>query len=134
MGSPPRDRGATGRDRFPRSYRVRLGSEIRVLLGEGSHVRSSHLDVFTASAPEGAPRFGVVVPRYGRTAVVRNLLRRRLKEIGRTEVLPDLRRRACLVDVLVRSRPRAYDASYSELRAELLGVTERLCFDPSSSG
>jgi ribonuclease P protein component len=134
LGAHPSDREATDRARLPLSSRVRLGSEIRALLREGSHERSSHLDVFTASASSGAPRFGAVVPRYGRKAVTRNLLRRQLKEIGRIDVLPDLRRRDCAVDVLVRARPRAYAASFSELRTELLRVTEKLCSDPSSSG
>ena len=134
MGALPSDRGATERARLPRSSRVRHGSEIRALLRGGSHERTSHLDVFTASAPSGAPRFGAVVPRYGRNAVTRNLLRRRLKEIGRIDVLPDLRRRECSIDVLVRARPRAYEASFFELRTEILRVTEQLCSDPSSSG
>ncbi len=116
---------------LPRPSRIRLGSEIRTLLRKGRRARSSHLDVFTAQAPQDIPRFGTVVPRHGRKVVARNQLRRRLREIGRVEVLPRLSRGGCNVDVLVRSRPQAYDARFAELRAELLRVTERLCSDTS---
>ncbi len=105
-----------------------------MLLESGARARSSHLDVFTAPAPHDRPRFGTIVPRHGRKVVDRNRLRRRLREIGRREILPRLGRRECIVDVLVRSRPRAYDAPFDELRAELLRLTERLCSNASFSG
>ncbi len=134
MGSAQAGRRPKGGEGFPRSSRIRLGSEIRGLLREGARARSSHLDVFTAPAPEHRPRFGAIVPRHGHEVVERNRLRRRLREIGRRDVLPRLGRRECYVDVLVRSRPAAYEARYTELRAELLRLTERLCSDASSSG
>ncbi len=133
MGSAPADRRPPEGEGLPRSSRIRLGSEIRALLREGAQARSSHLDVFTAKAPGKAARFGTVVPRYGQKVVARNRLRRRLREIGRTEVLPRLGRGGCKMDVLVRSRPEAYEARFPELRAELLRLTERLCSDASFS-
>jgi len=63
--------------------------------------------------------------------VERNLLRRRLKEIGRMVLLPRLRERGCVIDLLIRARPRAYEASFPDLRDELTRLTERLCFDGS---
>ena len=62
------------------------------------------------------PRLGVVVPRAGRTAVARNLLRRRLKDLWRKE----LSHRLPALDVVVRARPSAYGASYGQLQGELL--------------
>ena len=91
------------------------------------------MELITAPSPTGAPRFGTIVPRYGHPVVERNLLRRRLKEIGRRELLPELRRRGCPADLLVRTRPQAYLASFPELRAELIHLTERLCPDASFS-
>jgi ribonuclease P protein component len=91
------------------------------------------MELFTAPAPEGGPRFGAIVPRYGRAVVERNLLRRRLREIGRRELLPELRRRGCNADLLVRTRPHAYQVPFPELRAELIHLTERLCPDASFS-
>ena len=63
--------------------------------------------------------------------MARNLLRRRLREIGRRGVLPELARRGCAVDLLVRARPGAYAARFPELEAELLRLSEGLCPDGS---
>ncbi len=131
MGSARAERRRPEGEGLPRSSRIRLGSEIRTLLREGARARSSHLDVFTAQAPHDTPRFGTIVPRHGRKVVARNQLQRRLREIGRTEVLARLGRVERNVDVLVRSRPQAYEARFAELREELLRLTERLCSDAS---
>ena len=133
MGAARCEEGPSEGEGFPRASRIRRGSEIRTLLREGARARSSHLDVFTALAPRAEPRFGAIVPRHGHDAVARNRLRRRLREIGRRQILPCLGRRECNVDVLVRSRPGAYEARFAELSAELLGLTERLCSDASFS-
>ena len=47
--------------------------------------------------------------------------------MGRTVVLPGLGNRGAALDVLVRARPEAYAASYTELRDELAALTEELC-------
>ena len=60
-----------------------------------------------------------MVPRYGRRIVDRNLLKRRLREILRTEVLPGLKARGDRWDVLVRARREAYDTGHAELLGEL---------------
>ena len=60
-------------------------------------------------------RVGLVVPMYGHSAVERNRLKRRLREIVRTQLLP------CLppVDFLIRSRPSAYGVEFPILVDEL---------------
>jgi ribonuclease P protein component len=73
-----------------------------------------------------------VVPKHRQTAVARNRVKRRLREILRLEVLPRLERCRLGVDVLVRARRAAYGASYRELRDELAGWTERRCSRASS--
>ena len=60
-----------------------------------------------------------MVARYGRSAVQRNLLKRRIREIVRQDILPALRASDRAVDVLVRARRGAYDAPYAELRDEM---------------
>lgn len=75
----------------------------------------------------------MVVPKHRRTIVERNLLKRRLREIGRTRVLPALREAGLALDVMVRARPEAYDARFQELRDELDQVTEALCSADRSS-
>ena len=60
---------------------------------------------------------GLLVPRLGQTAVARNRLRRRLKELWRKELqhsIPPL-------DVLFRARKESYQASFAQLRADVLG-------------
>ncbi len=65
----------------------------------------------------GHPRIGLIVPKFRSTAVARNRLRRRLKEIWRRDVAPALP----ALDLVVRARREAYAAPFTSLRAELLG-------------
>jgi RNase P protein component len=51
--------------------------------------------------------------------VDRNLLKRRLRNILRTEILPGLRLRGDRQDVLVRARREAYGVRHGDLLAEL---------------
>ncbi len=67
----------------------------------------------------------MIVPKHGHTIVERNRLKRRLREIVRTAVLPALDREAAPVDVLVRARPGAYRARFPRLREELLHWIDR---------
>lgn len=65
----------------------------------------------------GHPRMGLIVPRFQHTAVARNRLRRRLKEIWRRE----LRATQPAWDLIVRARREAYAASFDQLRIQMLG-------------
>jgi ribonuclease P protein component len=57
----------------------------------------------------------LIVPRFKHSAVDRNRLKRRLRELGRLRVLPtDLP-----ADVVVRIRPDAYTASFDALQADI---------------
>jgi len=58
---------------------------------------------------------GVITPRFGHTAVVRNRLRRRLREHARRRLLPMLP----AIDLLIRARPPAYSAPPADLQLEL---------------
>jgi ribonuclease P protein component len=66
----------------------------------------------------------VIVPKHGHRIVDRNLLKRRLREVLRTDILPVLGRRDMAVDVLVRARREAYRARFVDLRAELVEWAE----------
>jgi ribonuclease P protein component len=78
-------------------------------------VRTAQLEVRYLASPLRRPRVGVIVPRFGHSAVDRNLVKRRLRELARTELLPTLQ----ALDVTVRATPGAYGASYDTLRAAL---------------
>jgi ribonuclease P protein component len=132
MDLAPPPEGAPGGEGLPRTDRIRRGGDIVRLLRTGQRHRTSHLEVFTAPAPEGRPRYGLIVPRHGRTIVARNLVKRRLREIGRRRVLPALREAGVGLDVLVRARPQAYETDFADLREQLDGLTKSLCSDPSS--
>lgn len=64
----------------------------------------------------GHPRMGLIVPKFQMTAVARNRLRRRLKEVWRREILAV----QPAWDLVVRARQPAYGASFSQLRVQLL--------------
>lgn len=97
------------------------GTDIRHVLTSGRRSRRSHLDICWVTGGATHPRFGLVVPRLGQTAVARNRLRRRLKELWRRE----LQHRVGLLDVVIRAGRTTYRASFAELRADLVGWAER---------
>jgi ribonuclease P protein component len=70
---------------------------------------------------------GMVVPKYGSSGVARNRLKRRLREIGRRELLPRAEAAGSPVDFLIRARREAYGASFAELRDELVRWVEETC-------
>ncbi len=85
-------------------------------------MRTSHLDLAWRPNPMGHPRLAVVVPRFQFTAVARNRLRRRVKEILRRDALPSLP----AVDLVVRPKRTAYAVSFATLRAELADLVSRV--------
>lgn len=121
--------GAAPREGFglPRDARITASAEIRSLFRRGKRRKTRHLDAFVSASPAAFPRLGVVVPKHRHEVVERNLVKRRLREIGRTVVLPGLRNSGLAVDVLLRARPEAYGAPFGELRDDLRALTEELC-------
>jgi ribonuclease P protein component len=73
-------------------------------------------------SPLGLVRVAVVVPKFGFTAVRRNKLKRRLRELTRQHVLT----RASSCDLLLRARRNAYDASFETLREDVDCVAAQL--------
>lgn len=119
--------GGPRRFGLPRTARITASGEIRSLFRRGKRKRTRHLDVFVSTSPVAYSRLGLVVPKHRQTAVLRNRLKRRLREAGRRELLPRLAGAGCALDVMVRARPEAYGASFAELSAELVRVAEELC-------
>lgn len=110
------------RERFPRRARLTRGSDLTSCWEAGRRRRTSHLDLAWRPNPVGHARMGIIVPRYQSSAVARNRLRRRLREILRREVYPQLPP----IDVVIRARRTAYSAPFAALRAELTGVVSAL--------
>lgn len=114
-------------ERLPRSARLRRTNEIRKLLERGKRKRMPTVDVFFAPSPVSRSRLGLIVPKYGRDIVARNLVKRRLREIGRREILPAMDLHGLATDILVRARPAAYEADYHRLAREVQEAVEELC-------
>jgi ribonuclease P protein component len=89
-------------------------------------VRTESLEVRVAASLHALSRVGLIVPRHRHSAVERNRVKRRLRELLRLEVLPVLSRVSPALDVVVRAGAPAYDRSYDELRSELRQVTRRI--------
>ena len=116
-----------GRHRLPRAARITASEEIRALFRRGKRKRTRHLDVFVSASPVSRSRLGLVVPKHKQKIVRRNLVKRRLREIGRLELLPRLGAAGLALDLMVRARPEAYGASFEALREELVSLVEELC-------
>lgn len=120
VGGASRPRG----EALPREARITRSAEIEALLERGKRRRTRNLDVFFASSPASRSRFGAIVPKHGHRIVDRNLVKRRLREIGRRDVLPTLDAAEAWTDVLVRARRSAYAAGYEDLKRELAEALE----------
>ena len=99
----------------PRSRRLALASEIQKVVRSGSRHRSKTLQISWLPNGLNHPRLGVVVPRFGNSAVARNKLRRRLRELSRRRLMPML----TPIDLVVKPRNTAYRATFPELAVEL---------------
>lgn len=89
---------------------------------EGRRIRTAHLDVAWRTNRYARPRAAIIVPRYQYTAVARNRLRRRLREILRRGLMTGLP----AIDLIVRAKRPAYEATFATLRAELSDAAGRL--------
>lgn len=96
---------------------------------EGKRIRTTHLEVRAAASPLARPgnswaglRIGLVVPRYKHSAVARNQLKRRLRELARLEMLPT----RLTGDIVIRVRPDAYKASFDALSTDIVRAIDHL--------
>ncbi len=90
----------------------------------GTPIRVEYLDVRAMATTRGAPRVGFVVPKYKHSSVDRNRLKRRLRELVRTRLLPILRTgrgegQIMGLDVVVRALPSAYRVEWPALAFEI---------------
>lgn len=88
-------------------------------------MRTAVLEVRTSASLQPFPRVGLIVPRYRHSAVARNLVKRRLRELARLELLGPLQE-APPLDVVVRALPAAYDRDYDALRTEVRQLLRKL--------
>ena len=110
------------RERFPRRVRLARSAELTACWEEGRRWRTPHLELAWRVNQVGHPRVAFVVPRFQFTAVARNRLRRRLREVLRREAIATLPS----VDLVVRTKRAAYSAPPLALRAELMDSVRRI--------
>ena len=85
-------------------------------------MRTATMDVRAIASLRAYVRVGVVVPRFRHSAVARNRLKRRLRELVRLEWLPTLPP----MDVVLRVIPPAYERDFDGLRDEIRQAGQRL--------
>jgi ribonuclease P protein component len=98
---------------FSRDDRLRKRREFEECYASGVRVSGRHIQVFLlAGGASGRPRLGISVPRRVGSAVVRNRVRRRLREIFRRHrsLLPQ-----SALSVVVNARPSAAAAEFTDL-------------------
>ena len=96
--------------------RLTRATDIRRCLTKGRRRRFGHLEMIWTDNQTGHPRMGLIVPRFQSSAVARNRLRRRIREIWRRE----LQQHQPAWDLVIRARREAYAADFTTLREDLL--------------
>ena len=96
--------------------RLRRAGDHELVRREGQRIQMPLLTVWRAPGKMAQPRVAVVVALHGHSAVARNKLKRRLRQILRTEILP---RASQSYDAVVSVRASAYSASFDALRDSL---------------
>jgi ribonuclease P protein component len=87
-----------------------------------------YLDVRLAASPLRHSRLGFIVPKYGHSAVLRNRLKRRLREHARRQLLGPLQalEPAAAGDIVLRAKPEAYGASLDALHSDVATLGSRI--------
>lgn len=112
-------RPSSGGQRFPKSSRLLARADFRRTYDNGNRLPSSSFTLFWLTQPElSHPRVGFTTPRALGGAVVRNRIRRRLREAVRLE-LPSFPRP---VDYVFNPRRKLLDSPFPQLRAEVRKV------------
>ncbi len=105
--------------RFPRSARILRRADFRRVYEQGIRVSTPYFVAFCALSEEGGGgRIGLTVPRMLGKAVIRNRIKRRLREAVRLQ----LRRLPPGWDVVINARQAVVQARFEEL----LQAVERL--------
>ena len=99
-----------------RPNRLTRGADYKAVVRRGLRCANAHTVTYVNSSGEDrAARFGFIVSKQVGGAVVRNIVRRRLKAVC-AEALPGVLPGA---DIVIRALPHAGTAPFAALRAEV---------------
>jgi ribonuclease P protein component len=107
---------------FPRQLRLRRRSEFRAVQERGRKVHTAHFLLFALEGQPGETRFGITASRKVGSAVVRNRLKRYLREVFRRHRAEFPRDKSLVV--LVKHAAVELDAQ--SVTAEILRASRRL--------
>jgi ribonuclease P protein component len=113
--APPRPPEA-----LPRARRIVARRDYLTAYGEGAKRHGRYVVAFARPGAQAEGRLGITVTRKVGDAVVRNLLKRRVREIYRR------RAAASSLDVVVNVKREGAAASFAQLRDDLLRVLSAL--------
>ena len=102
-----------GRTTFGLEFRLTRSREFERVRRSGRRIQASVLTVWIARGSTLQPRVAIVVGLHRHSSVARNRLKRRLRHIVRTEILP---RATEPYDAVVIVKPSAYSAPFDMLR------------------
>ncbi len=116
------DRARTGRKTFPRAARLKRRKDFLAIYETGLRVSGPNLVLFGRTSRDGLGRLGVTVTRKCGGAVIRNFMKRRIREIYR------LHREEISIplDLVVNVRRGAERVAFSRIEAEFLRLAREL--------
>ena len=128
VAEAPRETPSARPEGYPRGRRLRRRAEYLRIYEKGRRLHGRLLVVFVSPGGGSGPRLGITVTRKAGGAVVRNRLRRRVREAFRRAAAA---RALGPLDFVVNVSPRAAERPYEELKNELGRLLARAAGLPS---
>ena len=103
-----------------KAYRIKKNTEIEAVIRQKTSVGNNHFVVYQAENPQNEHfRFAISVSKKYGTAVERNKIKRRIREIVRLVILSSRN------DILVVVKPAAIELDFASIKDELMKLFAR---------
>jgi ribonuclease P protein component len=109
-------------EKFPHNVRIVRSSEYRALYKAGKKIHSERFVLFCRANNFGHLRLGITVSRKVGGAVVRNRVKRILREVFRRS----LNQTPIQIDIVFNAKSGCAGVSYAELQVELLAAINKI--------